>query len=36
MNNQGLKDMYQAIDGWLKGENVEKLLQVPQDYKPKF
>ena len=35
-NNQAFYDMYQAIDGWLQGKNVEELLKVPQDYKPKF
>lgn len=36
MDNQAFYDMYEAIDGWLQGKNVDKLLQVPQDYKPKF
>ena len=36
MDNQAFYDMYKAIDGWLQGKNVDKLLQVPQDYQPKF
>jgi len=36
MDNQAFYDMYEAIDGWLQGKNVDKLLQVPQDYQPKF
>ena len=36
MNNQTFYDMYQAMDEWLQGKNVEEVLKVPQDYKPKF
>ena len=36
MENKAFYDMYEAIDGWLQGKNVDSLLQVPQDYKPKF
>ena len=36
MNNQGFKDLYQAIDEWLQGKEVAKILQVPENYKPKF
>lgn len=36
LNNQAFFTLYQAIDEWLQGKNVENLLGVPQDYKPKF
>ena len=36
LNNQAFYDMYEAIEGWLQGKNVDELLQVPQDYKSKF
>ena len=36
MNNQAFYDLYQAIDEWLQGKEVAKLLQVPENYKPKF
>ena len=36
MNNNAFYTLYQAIDEWLQGKNVESLLGVPQDYQPKF
>ena len=36
MNNQAFYDMYQAMDGWLQGKNVDELLKIPQHYKPRF
>lgn len=36
MNNQGFYDLYTAIDDWLQGKDVAKVLGVPENYKPKF
>lgn len=36
MDNQAFYDMYEAMDGWLQAKDVDELLKVPKDYKPKF
>ena len=36
MNNQGFYDLYRAIDEWLQGKEVAKLLGVPENYEPRF
>ena len=36
MEGKAFFTLYEAIDEWLKGNNVEDLLEVPKDYKPKF
>lgn len=36
MQGEAFEGLYEAIDGWLQGKDVETLLKVPRDYKPKF
>lgn len=36
MDNEGFKDLHRAMDEWLQGREVAGILQVPEDYKPKF
>lgn len=36
LNNQGFKDLNTAMVNWLEGKDVQEVLGVPQNYKPKF
>lgn len=36
MNNKGFEDLCEAMDAWLQGKEVSKILGVPENYVSKF